>query len=94
MPALLIRCSVADYRAWKAVFDEHESTRLANGAQGLWLFRDADDPRQILLLLTWDDLDRARLFVDSDELREEMTRAGVIDQPDIWFLEEVARPSG
>jgi hypothetical protein len=94
MPSLLIRCHVADYPAWKAVFDEHEPTWRANGSQGGRLFRDADDPRQVLLLLAWDDLERARLFVDSDDLREALARAGVTDQPDIWFLEDVdADPS-
>src|SRR5687768_6838228 len=70
MPSLLIRCHVADYPAWKAVFDEHEPSRRANGSQGGWLFRDADDPQEVLLLLVWDDLERARLFADSDDLRE------------------------
>ena len=93
MPSLLIRHHVADYLAWKAVFDEHEPARRANGSQGGWLFRDVDDPQEVLLLLAWDDLERARLFVDSDDLREAMTRAGVTDRPDIWFLEDVERPT-
>jgi hypothetical protein len=93
MPSLLIRHHVADYLAWKAVFDEQEPTRQANGEQGGWLFRDADDPHEVLLLLAWDDLERARLFADSDDLREAMTRSGVMDRPDIWFLEDVERPT-
>jgi hypothetical protein len=94
MPSLLIRHHVADYSAWKAGFDEHAPTRRAYGAQGEWLFRDADDPQQVLLLLEWDDLERARLFVDSDDLREAMNRGGVVDRPDIWFLQDVDRPIG
>ncbi len=93
MPSLFIRCHVADYLAWRAVFDEYEPTRLANGSQGGWLFRNADDPDEVLLLLAWDDLERARLFADSDDLREAMARAGVTDRPDIWFLEDVGRPT-
>ena len=34
VPSLLIRCHVADYPTWKAVFDEHELTRRANGSRG------------------------------------------------------------
>jgi heme-degrading monooxygenase HmoA len=93
MPSLLIRHHVADYPTWKAVFDEYESSRRANGSQGGWLFRNADDPQEVLLLLEWDDLERARLFADSDDLREAMTRAGVTDRPDIWFLDDVERPT-
>jgi hypothetical protein len=94
MPSLLIRHKVQDYPAWKAVFDDHESARRANGSRGGWLFRDADDPHAVMLLLDWDDLERARLFADSDDLREAMARAGVTDRPDIWFLEDVGRPTG
>ena len=93
MPCLLIRHTVQDYSTWKAVFDELEPTRRANDSQGGWLFRDADDPHEVLLLLAWDDLERARLFADSDDLREAMMRAGVTDRPDIWFLEDVGRPT-
>ena len=93
MPCLLIRHKVQDYPVWKAVFEEHEATRRANGSQGGWLFRNAADPDEVLLLLEWDDLERARLFVDSDDLQEAMMRAGVTDRPDIWFLEEVERPT-
>jgi heme-degrading monooxygenase HmoA len=93
MPSLLIRHHVADYSAWKAAFDEHGISRHANGSQGGRLFRHAADPNEIMVLLEWDDLERARLFVDSDDLQEAMTRAGVAGQPDIWFLEEVEHPS-
>ena len=57
-------------------------------ARGGRLFRSAIDPHEVLLLLEWDDLERARLFADSDDLREAMTRAGVTDRPDFWFLED------
>ncbi len=93
MPSLLIRHHVADYPAWKALFDEQELTRRANGSQGGRLFRDAADPNEVVLLLAWDDLERARLFVDSDDLREAMAQSGVTDRPDIWFLEDVDHPT-
>jgi hypothetical protein len=40
------------------------------------------------VLLEWDDLERARLFVDSDDLKEGLIRSGVAGAPDIWFLED------
>jgi heme-degrading monooxygenase HmoA len=94
MPALLIRHNVEDYAAWKEGFDQHATVRRANGSQGGRLFRNAADANEVVVLLEWDDLERARLFADSDDLREAMARAGVTDQPDIWFLEETDRPAG
>ena len=92
MPCLLIRHTVQDYSAWKAVFDEQADLRRANGSQGGRLFRSTESG-EVLVLLEWDDLERARLFADSDDLREAMARAGVTDRPDIWFLEDVERPT-
>jgi hypothetical protein len=91
---MLIRHKVADYDAWRTVFDEHERTRRANGSQGGWIYRGAVDPSELVILLEWDDLERARLFADSDDLREAMALAGVTDQPDIWLLEDAGRLAG
>jgi heme-degrading monooxygenase HmoA len=91
MPALLIRHRVADYATWKPVFDEHGSTRAANGSRGGRVFQSSADPNEVLILLEWDDLERADLFVLSDDLSEAMVRAGVADRPDIWILKEVDR---
>ena len=89
MPCLLIRHKVEDYATWASVFAEQESTRRANGSRGGRIFRSGADPHEVLLLLAWDDLERARLFADSDDLREVMTRARVTDRPDVWFLEDM-----
>lgn len=88
MPTLLVRHRVADYAVWKPVFDEYGITRRANGALGGRIFRSADDPGEILILIEWDDIARAQLFVQSDDLREAMIRGGVTDRPDVWILKD------
>ena len=93
MPYVLIRHKVQDYAAWKAVFDEHGSARQGAGSKGGWLFRSADDPNELVVILEWDDLNNARQFVGSDDLRQAMERAGVADQPNIYFLDQVDTPS-
>ncbi|MGH2561327.1 MAG: cyclase [Thermomicrobiales bacterium] len=93
MSALLLRHKVTDYVTWKQVFEEHGDVRRAYGSQGSRLFRNTADPNETVILFEWDDLDRARLFAQSDDLRGAMARAGVADQPDIWFLEEADQPS-
>jgi hypothetical protein len=54
--------------------------------------KDGQETR-IMILFAWDNLDRARQFVQSEDLRQAMQRAGVADQPDIYLLEEVERVS-
>ena len=51
------------------------------------LFRNADDPNEVLLLFSVEDVDKAKAFSASDDLRQAMEKAGVNDKPDIYFLE-------
>jgi heme-degrading monooxygenase HmoA len=61
----------------------------ANGSRGGRLYRNATDPNELVILFEWDDLDKARTFAPSEDLRQIMQRAGVADRPDLYFLEEV-----
>ena len=88
MPALFIRHKVTEYATWKSHFDELAAPRRAHGCQGSRLFRNADDPNETLIFLAWDDLDRARLFAQSDDLRDAFRQPTVLDEPDIWLIEE------
>ena len=92
MPYLLVRHKVEDYERWKLVFDhDHGATREQWGSKGGRILRNADDPNELVILLEWDSLDNARQFANADELGEAMQRAGVADQPDVYFLEAVDR---
>jgi hypothetical protein len=71
------------------VFDEQASTRWSNGCRGGRIFRNADDPGEMLVLLDWDDPRRARLYAQSDELHESMERAGITDDLDLWILDSL-----
>ena len=89
MPYMFVRHNVEDYERWKPVFEEHGSIRRESGSKSVRLFRNADAPNETVILLEWDDLEKARRFAQSENLRETMERAGVADEPDIYFLEEV-----
>ena len=70
MPHLLIRHHVEDYERWKPRFDLQIWARRSFGASACRIFINADDPHEVLILFDWDDHARARLFVQSDDLRE------------------------
>jgi len=93
MPYMLVRHKVQDYSTWKPIFDEHRLTRQAAGSLGGRLFRSADDRNELVMLLEWDDMEKAREFAQSDDLRTTMARAGVADRPDVYFLIEVEQLS-
>ncbi|MFW6162567.1 MAG: hypothetical protein ACODAJ_07330 [Planctomycetota bacterium] len=57
------------------------------------MFRNADDPDELLILLEWSSARQAREFMASEELRRAMEESGVRDEPDVWFLEEADPPA-
>jgi len=88
MPYILVRHKVKDYDTWKVGYDEHGTTRKSAGCKGTVVFRTDDDSNNVVILLEWDTLENARKFAQSDNLRETMQRVGVMDMPDIYFLNE------
>jgi heme-degrading monooxygenase HmoA len=90
---LLVQHTVEDYNKWKAVFDEHGADRKVAGSKGGIVLRSDDNPEQITILLKWDNLENARAFAGSDDLRETMEHAGVTGPPNVYFLEETDSPS-
>jgi hypothetical protein len=86
MNYVLVRHKVADFSKWKPVYDAHLPARQAAGAKELHLLRNIDDPNEAVILFEVEDLQKAREFSASDDLRERMQEAGVIDKPDIYFL--------
>jgi len=83
---VLIRHKVRDFDAWKVGFDAHAGKRSEAGLSGKQLLRSAEDANEVVIMLEAKDLDRARAFIASPDLRETMQAAGVTDKPDVYFL--------
>ena len=88
MTHIIIRHKVSDYGKWRSAFDEAIKMRKDAGELSSRVFRMADDPNNLLLLQEWNSVDNAAKFVQSTELKEAMQQAGVLEQPDIYFLNE------
>ena len=85
---LLIRHKVRDFSEWKRGYDNHLVKRNEAGLSEKHLLRSVLDSNEVVLLFEAKDLDRAKAFVDSAELRETMQKLGVLDKPDIYFLND------
>jgi hypothetical protein len=83
---MLVRHKVANFAKWKPIYDAHLSVRQKAALKEEHLFRNADDPNEVLLLFSMEDLDKAKAFTASDDLRQAMEKAGVSDKPDVYFL--------
>jgi len=85
MSHLIVRHTVKDYGTWKKAFDEDEGNRSAAGSKGAMVFRNNDNPNEVVILMDWDGLEKARSFAGSPRLKEVMEQAGVAGRPDIRF---------
>jgi hypothetical protein len=83
---LLIRHKVRDFSEWKRGYDAHSPNRTAAGLTEKHLLRGASDANEVVLLFQAEDLSRAKTFAKSQDLRQTMQNVGVIDKPDIYFL--------
>ena len=60
MAYVLVSHKAEDYNKWKPVYDGHESTRKKSGSRGAHLFRNKDNPNEIVILLEWDSFENAK----------------------------------
>jgi len=59
------------------------------GERACRVFRTAGNPNDLTLLIEWDDLELARGYMNSEELRKRMNQAGVVGVPEIHYLAEM-----
>jgi hypothetical protein len=89
MIIVLIHHEVADYAAWKALFDSAYDWRRKNGERNCRIFRSAGNVNDLTLFFEWESLEKARAFIASEELKTRMASAGVKGAPRVEFLTEV-----
>ena len=86
MARILVRHRVKDFSAWKKVYTAHAPARTAAGFTHSRVSQAADDPNHVVIQFECKDLAAAQRFTQSQDLKEAMQRAGVIEAPDIYFL--------
>jgi heme-degrading monooxygenase HmoA len=91
MPYLLERHQVQDYSRWREVFDA--KGRKEAGCRGTRVFRNAEDPEEVVVLFEWDSLGSARRRIESATLGRKFEEAGISGgrgQTEFYLLEEEA----
>ncbi len=90
MSWVLIIHDVADYEAWKQVFDDAGGIRRQAGERAFRVLRDEARPDRVVHFSEWTSSADARAFFESDELVAIRARAGV-SAPEFAYLDEVDR---
>ena len=82
MAYVLIEHRVGDFETFRQVYLDDAGRRGRLGSRGGLVFRVADDPDNVIVMLEWDSVEHARDFAGSLELEQAME----------WSTSNVATP--
>jgi hypothetical protein len=86
MIVVAVQHPVADYDAWKAVYDENNPGTF--GAIFARVNRSVDDPNLVIVVAGFESVEAANGMINSPELKADMGRAGVTAAPRFEVYEE------
>ena len=87
MGMMIIRHKVRDYGHWRPIFDGHAAMQKAAGLTNPRVFHSADSNKsEIVVVFETKD---TKTFAASADLKDAMTKSGVVDTPTIYFLESI-----
>ena len=88
MPHVLIIHEVADYAAWKKIFDGAAGIRREAGERTYQVLKSESDPNKIVHFSTWTSHAAAKAFFESPRLVEIRRQAGV-KAPEFIYLDQL-----
>ncbi len=86
----LVRHRVADYDAWKTVYDNFAPMQAEHGVRAHQVLRSLDDRSEVTVVHTFDSIDIAKAFFAMPEIHKAMGEAGVkTESMSVMYYDEV-----
>lgn len=82
---LMITHNVKDYDSWKTSYDSHKQVRIDAGLVDRALGYSQDNKNNVTVVFAVKDLKKAKAFMNSKDLQDKMTEAGVVGKPSMHF---------
>ena len=86
---LVVRHSVADYAAWRSVYDEVEPIRAEHGCTAQRVLRAPADANDVFITHDFPSVGQAEAFSKDPNFGAAMKRAGVTSAPRIEIFQSV-----
>jgi hypothetical protein len=86
MALMIVQHQVRDYAAWRPAYDAHEASRVGAGITNGRVYRKAEDPNVLVILLDVADVATARAWASGEDLKTVMQKAGVLGAPAIHLI--------
>lgn len=87
MAIALILHRVADYDAWRKVYDSVADMQKEGGVTKESVHRMADDPDNVLVIHHFDSVATAKAFLTRTNVKDAMQRGGIQGEPRIELFE-------
>lgn len=85
----IIQHKVANFMKWKPVFDANDSAQRAAGLTNYILGRGIKDSNWVVIILKMADVEKAKAFAASVDLKDKMKKGGVLGIPGFIYLKVV-----
>jgi hypothetical protein len=82
---LTLHFKVKDFNAWRTGYNSGEKGRFSAGITNGRVFRNADDPNEVVVLQDVSDVAKARTWLGSEDMKAAMQKNGVVGSPSIRF---------
>ena len=82
---MLATHKVSDFQKWFAAYEANDSLRLAHGIHSYVVGRGMQDSNTVFVATKVDDMDKAKAFAKSPDLKRAMQKSGVVGTPAFSF---------
>jgi hypothetical protein len=86
MATIIISHPVADYSAWRPIYDADVSRRDNAGLQEIAVGQKSDDPKMVYMIWKTDDVSGVEQMLKDPSLAEKMKEAGVTGPPELTII--------
>jgi erythromycin esterase-like protein len=86
MATLAVQLTIGDYAKWRPVFDKHKPLRDKAGLHNVHVYRNADNPKEVIVWSEVADVAKAREALGGQEIRSAMQEAGVVGAPKVHVI--------
>jgi hypothetical protein len=86
---IIVRHKVKDFDTWKPYF-VGDAKRQRDATATRWhLARNQQDKNELFIIFECQDIDKAKSVFSDPALADLMKKAGVMDQPTLFFVEDI-----
>ena len=94
MYVVVLRFQVADFEQWLGIFQSRIALRREAGCLSSRAYEMVERPGTAVVILEWDDLEKYRAFAKTGFVQNARGNPMILDEPDIYVLEERASSEG